>query len=374
MSGSQGHVPNAAAPGVANRSRKGSTLLDVFAAQSSTAPKPPPRDEESGPARTAVAPPAPVAVPDAKGSEDATFDSLEVGPSMTVYGADSERVTRPSMLTLRFGRNPIERPSAVAEEERGAEDPQAKEAKAPKKYGTIDGVYLRCLLNIFGVILFLRLGFVVGSAGWALTLLIIACCIAVVTVTALSLSAIATNGQIGGGGAYFMISRSLGPAFGGTIGLLFSLANAVAVALYTVGFSETIVALMPFQVTANWDLRIIGVITLAGMMVIALIGVGWVVKTDMLLVVLLTVAILSFFGGSFRGLDGQLLDEGITGYSLDTFVSNTGPVWQGEALPLAVSSFFSILAIFFPSVTGIMAGANISGCGLCSRVCVCVFY
>lgn len=46
------------------------------------------------------------------------------------------------------------------------------------------------------------------------------------------------------GGAYYLISRSLGPEFGGAIGLIFSLANAVGVALYVVGFAETVVYLM----------------------------------------------------------------------------------------------------------------------------------
>jgi len=42
------------------------------------------------------------------------------------------------------------------------------------------------------------------------------------------------------GGAYYLISRSLGPEFGGAIGIIFSLANAVAAAMYVVGFAETI--------------------------------------------------------------------------------------------------------------------------------------
>ena len=46
------------------------------------------------------------------------------------------------------------------------------------------------------------------------------------------------------GGAYFVISRSLGPEFGGSIGLIFSFANAVGAAMYIVGFSETVRDLM----------------------------------------------------------------------------------------------------------------------------------
>lgn len=46
------------------------------------------------------------------------------------------------------------------------------------------------------------------------------------------------------GGAYYLISRSLGPEFGGSIGLIFAFANAVAVAMYVVGFSETVVDLL----------------------------------------------------------------------------------------------------------------------------------
>ena len=62
----------------------------------------------------------------------------------------------------------------------------------------------------------------------------------VILITTLSLSAICTNGEVKSGGAYFLISRSLGPQFGGAIGILFSTANATAVALHLIGFAETL--------------------------------------------------------------------------------------------------------------------------------------
>lgn len=96
-------------------------------------------------------------------------------------------------------------------------------------------------------------------------------------ITGLSTSAIATNGKVKGGlfahvsvhlldrqtgfhifplrlcvlssfsslgGTYFLISRSLGPELGGSIGLIFAFANAVAVAMHTVGFAETVTDMM----------------------------------------------------------------------------------------------------------------------------------
>lgn len=99
---------------------------------------------------------------------------------------------------------------------------------------------IRCLLNIWGVILFIRISWVVAHAGIGFAIIIIVLASVVTTITSLSMSAICTNGEVKGGGTYYMISRSLGPEFGGSIGIIFALANAVAIAMYSVGFAETL--------------------------------------------------------------------------------------------------------------------------------------
>lgn len=73
---------------------------------------------------------------------------------------------------------------------------------------------MRCLLNIWGVMLFIRLSWIVGHAGVSLASVIVILSTVVTVVTTLSMSAICTNGEVKGGGAYYMISRSLGPEFG----------------------------------------------------------------------------------------------------------------------------------------------------------------
>eukprot|EP00750_Incisomonas_marina_P031825 INCI8319.1.p1 GENE.INCI8319.1~~INCI8319.1.p1 ORF type:complete len:1365 (+),score=193.96 INCI8319.1:715-4809(+) len=112
----------------------------------------------------------------------------------------------------------------------------------PEKFGTWDGVWARCMANIFGVIMFLRTGWVVGQAGIGLSCVIILLSGFITTLTTMSMSAIATNGHVKGGGAYFLISRSVGPSLGGSIGILFTLGLTLGVALYTIGFCETMVS------------------------------------------------------------------------------------------------------------------------------------
>ncbi|GIY83780.1 solute carrier family 12 member 7 [Caerostris extrusa] len=76
---------------------------------------------------------------------------------------------------------------------------------APKKanLGTIAGVYLPCIQNILGVIFFIRLSWIVGTAGVPLSFLVVFLCCCVTFTTCISLSAIATNGIVPAGGSYF---------------------------------------------------------------------------------------------------------------------------------------------------------------------------
>ncbi|XP_031676168.1 solute carrier family 12 member 1-like, partial [Oncorhynchus kisutch] len=158
------------------------------------------------------------------------------------------------------------------------------------------------MLNIWGVMLFIRLSWVFGQAGWGLGIVVIALSCVVTTVTGLSMSAICTNGVVRGGGAYYLISRSLGPEFGGSIGLIFAFANAVAVAMYVVGFAETVVDLLKennaIMIDELNDIRIIGCISVVLLLGISVAGMEWEAKAQIGLLIILLVAIVNVFVGT----------------------------------------------------------------------------
>ncbi|XP_065114007.1 solute carrier family 12 member 1 [Paramisgurnus dabryanus] len=234
-----------------------------------------------------------------------------------------------------------------------------KKEEGVVKFGWIKGVLVRCMLNIWGVMLFIRLSWVFGQAGIGLGIVVVLLSIVVTSVTCLSMSAICTNGIVRGGGAYYLISRSLGPEFGGSIGLIFAFANAVAVAMYVVGFSETVVDLLKendaIMVDPVNDIRIIGCITVVLLLGISVAGMEWEVKAQIILLVILLLAIGNVFVGTVIPSTQDKRSKGFFNYRESIAKENFLPDFRdGE-------TFFSVFAIFFPAATGILAGANISG-------------
>ncbi|XP_040200765.1 solute carrier family 12 member 2 isoform X2 [Rana temporaria] len=274
-----------------------------------------------------------------------------------------EKLLRPSLAELHdeIDKEPFEDGFANGDEGTPTGDGATNhvaDSTGVVKFGWIKGVLVRCMLNIWGVMLFIRLSWIVGQAGIGLCIVVIAMATVVTTITGLSTSAIATNGFVRGGGAYYLISRSLGPEFGGAIGLIFAFANAVAVAMYVVGFSETVVELLQehsvIMVDEVNDIRIVGAITVVLLLGISVAGMEWEAKAQIVLLVILLLAIVDFFIGTVIPLEDKEA-KGFFGYKAEIFSENFGPAFRSD------ETFFSVFAIFFPAATGILAGANISG-------------
>ncbi|XP_071543225.1 bumetanide-sensitive sodium-(potassium)-chloride cotransporter-like isoform X2 [Panulirus ornatus] len=235
------------------------------------------------------------------------------------------------------------------------------------KFGWLEGVYMRCLLNIWGVMLFLRVSWMVGQAGLIYSLVIVVLANVVTTFTTLSMSAVATNGRIQAGGVYYMISRSLGPEFGGSIGLMFTVANSIASATYIIGFCDSLQDLLKYYFNGALivdggtnDTRIVGTITLIAVLGLAIVGMDWVTRVQMGLLFLLIGSQIDFVVGAFIGpLDDDEKARGFVGLSSEVLSLNIQSDFRRD--DNKDQSFFSVFGVFFPAVTGIVAGANLSG-------------
>lgn len=220
-------------------------------------------------------------------------------------------------------------------------DDRAKENSSHDSTGslnTFSGVFTPSVLTILGIILFLRLGYVTGSAGLAGTLLILFIANLVTVITSLSLAAVATNLKVKGGGDYYLISRTLGYKFGGSIGIVLYLAQSVSVAFYCIGFAEA----LSFMTGTAVDTRIIALSAVAALFVLAWLGTDWATKFQYLVMILLVAALASFYIG------------GIAKWQQTVFIANWGA-------PAGGPPFWILFAIFFPAVTGFTQGVSMSG-------------
>ncbi|XP_062465215.1 solute carrier family 12 member 3 isoform X3 [Pezoporus occidentalis] len=305
------------------------------------------------------------------------YNTMDVVPAYEHYanskGVGDTRKGRPSLADLHSILKPDpghlcapvsdpQRSNGLTEAgpEEASVEPGTDPVPEPVRFGWVKGVMIRCMLNIWGVILYLRLPWITAQAGIALTWLIILMSVTVTTITGLSISAISTNGKVKSGGTYFLISRSLGPELGGSIGLIFAFANAVAVAMHTVGFAETVRDLLQEHnsliVDPTNDIRIIGVVTVTVLLGISLAGMEWEAKAQILFFLVILVSFINYLVGTVIPATAEKQSKGFFSYRADIFAQNFVPNWRGPE-----GSFFSLFSIFFPSATGILAGANISG-------------
>ncbi|XP_054639705.1 solute carrier family 12 member 5 isoform X2 [Dunckerocampus dactyliophorus] len=340
-----------------------------------------------------------------------------------------------------------------------SESSRKKPVKAPQ-LGTLMGVYMPCIQNIFGVILFLRMTWLVGIGGIIGTFMIVFMCCTTTMLTAISMSAIATNGVVPAGGSYYMISRSLGPEFGGAVGICFYLGTTYAGAMYILGAIELLLiyivpkaAIFPLdglegaeaEAALLNNMRVYGTILLTSMATVVFVGVKYVNKLALVFLACVILSILAVYAGVIKtavdppefpvcllgnrtlvwktfdvcaktittdngttittqlwsmfcdsssisscdpyfvnnnvtqvqgipgvssgiwteNLFGTYYEKGdlITRVNMESVEEPDSPLTNSNRYVLAdITSFFTLLVgIYFPSVTGIMAGSNRSG-------------
>tara|TARA_R110002096_G_scaffold303080_1_gene498020 strand:+ start:17767 stop:20004 length:2238 start_codon:yes stop_codon:yes gene_type:complete len=202
-------------------------------------------------------------------------------------------------------------------------------------FGTFGGVFTPSILTILGVIMYLRFGWVVGNVGLIGTLIIVTLSTTITFFTALSIASIATDQRVRTGGAYYMISRSLGIESGGAIGIPLYLAQALSVALYTVGFAESVVSVFP-----SLSMRTVGLVTTLLVTILALASARTAIRAQYFIMVGIVLSLISLLFG-------------------DSIEPTTIDYW-GTSVENK-ENFWTVFAVFFPAVTGIMAGVNMSG-------------
>ena len=215
-----------------------------------------------------------------------------------------------------------------------------------KRFGWFSGVFTPSILTILGVIMYLRLGWATGQVGLAGILAIVVLAHLITIATGLSVSSIATNRSVGPGGAYNIISRSLGASSGAAIGIPLFLAQALSVTFYIVGFTESLRRLFPELSSSGFNVlgiyvnleQCVGLLLLSLLAVISAKSAELAIKAQYGILVIIGVSLVSLFMGGSENPPETI-------------------AWTGGG----DEGFSAVFAVFFPAVTGIMAGVGMSG-------------
>ena len=204
-----------------------------------------------------------------------------------------------------------------------------------KKLGAFLGVYLPTILTILCIIMYLRVGWITGRLGLVQMIIIVIIANIITIITTLSFSSVATNSRLGVGGAYYIISRSMGLEIGGAIGFPLFLSQAFSVTLYAYGLAESMKIFwqdIPLQPVTFIIVIVVGLL--------AFTGAKKALSTQIPILVFVGISILS-----------------LAIFSINKAWGNPFPT----SSPSGEISFWYGFAIFFPAVTGVMAGLGLSG-------------
>ncbi|KAE8351898.1 putative cation chloride cotransporter [Aspergillus coremiiformis] len=274
-------------------------------------------------------------------------------------------------LPVHLPTGPL-RDSSRDQKERNGQKPRASDSA--EKLGTFSGVFVPTTLNVLSILMFLRFGFILGQAGLLGMLGLLIVSYTINLVTTMSLSAIATNGTVKGGGAYYLISRSLGPEFGGSIGIMFYLGyvlntgmNAVGlVDCFTQNFGTESGTLSNFLAEGFWWQYLWATFILLLCTGICLAGSSIFSRASNGLLVILLVATFSIPASAIfmKPFSIPKLHVTFTGVRFQTLLENLKPRLTRGAAGGQVrgkENFQDLFGILFPATGGIFAGASMSG-------------
>ncbi|XP_061111240.1 solute carrier family 12 member 7-like isoform X3 [Conger conger] len=235
------------------------------------------------------------------------------GKNMALFEEEMDSNPMVSSLLNKLANYTNLTQGVIEHEEAENEEGAKKMTVQSPQMGTFIGVYLPCMQNILGVILFLRLTWIVGTAGILESFAIVFMCCACTMLTAISMSAIATNGVVPAGGSYYMISRSLGPEFGGAVGLCFYLGTTFAGSMYILGTIEILLTyIVPngaiFRAERKQDelaamlnnMRVYGTCCLALMALVVFVGVKYVNKLALVFLACVVLSIMAIYAGVIK--------------------------------------------------------------------------
>ncbi|XP_053119704.1 solute carrier family 12 member 9 [Hemicordylus capensis] len=249
-----------------------------------------------------------------------------------------------------------------------------------RQLSTFFGVFVPTVLSMFSIVVFMRIGFVVGHAGFLQSLLMLVVAYLIISLTVLSVCAISTNGAVQAGGAYFMISRTLGPEFGGSIGLMFYLANVCACGVYVLGLVEAILDVfgadgsdppggkgLPQGYLYSF---LYGSLVLFLCLLVCLVGAQIYSRAAFFIFLVVNVVLVTIFASFFAVSpqeisvsrdSNQSFNASFTGFNVSTLRDNMYAMYSRDYTTNNMMSFATVFAVMFNGCTGIMAGSNMSG-------------